>query len=53
MNRDGTKRHLSSLYGSIVGALLYMEHDRSDAACAIRLSGCDLCYANEDSLRRF
>ena len=26
MSRDGTKRHLSSLYRSIVGALLYMGH---------------------------
>ena len=43
----------SSLYRIIVGALLYMGHDRSDAACAIRLLACDLCAANEDSLRRF
>ena len=51
--RRDKETSIFSLYRSIVGALLYMEHDRSDAACAIRLSGCDLWYANEDSLRRF
>ena len=51
--RRDKETSIFSLYRSIVGALLYMGHDRSDAACAIRLSGCDLCYANEDSLRRF
>ena len=45
-------KEASSLHRSIIGALLYMGHDRSDAAHAFRLLACDLCHANEDSLRR-
>ena len=46
-------KETSSLYRSIVGALLYMGHDRSDAEYAIRILACDLCAATEDSLRHF
>ena len=44
----GRDKETSSLYRSIVGARLYMGHDKCDATCAIRLFACDLCAANED-----
>ena len=39
-----------SLYRSIVGALLYMGHDRGDVAYTFRLMACAM--QTEDSLRR-
>ena len=49
---DEQRRDKVDIFSPIVVllVLLYMGHDRRDAACAIRLLACDLCDANEDSL---
>jgi hypothetical protein len=41
-----------SIYRSVVGALLYLSHDRGDASYAVRLLAKDLCSPNMDSWRR-
>ena len=41
-----------SICRSVVGALLYLSHDRGDASYAVRLLEKDLCTPNMDSWRR-
>ena len=50
VNRDGTRRHLLSV---MVLLVLCCTWETIEATLAIRLLACDLCDANEDSLRRF
>ena len=41
-----------SIFRRVVGALLYLSHDRGDAAYAVRLLAKDLCAPSLDSWRR-